>query len=161
MLGKKCFFNKKTWTILISAVVILGALIAVVATGAAHDPCTACGKTGLIGEDACETCGGLGKIFSSIWALLPPIIAIGLALITKEVFSSLFVGILSGAIIAADFAPLKTVDHVISTGLISAVEGTAGIFVFLVELGGEGLVAHLQVGQGSTHGLLLLILDSV
>lgn len=135
MLEKKSFFNKKTLTILISAIVILAVLIVVVATGVAHTPCTDCGATGLIGEDFCETCGGLGKVYGSIWALLPPIIAIGLALITKEVFSSLFIGLLSGAIIAADFAPLKTVDHVVSTGLISAVEGTAGIFVFLIELG--------------------------
>ncbi|MCQ2400162.1 MAG: Na+/H+ antiporter NhaC family protein, partial [Clostridia bacterium] len=71
----------------------------------------------------------------SIWALLPPVIAIGLALITKEVFSSLFIGILSGAILAADFAPLATMDNVINVGLIDAVSGTAGIFVFLVELG--------------------------
>ena len=129
MLNKKSFLNKKTLTILISAVVILGALIAVVATGAAHKPCEGC-----IGEE-CPNCAGSGKIFSSLWALLPPIIAIGLALITKEVFSSLFIGILSGAIIAADFAPLNTVDHVVSTGLISAFSDTAGIFIFLIELG--------------------------
>ncbi len=135
MLEKKKFFNSKTITLIIAAFVILGGLIAIVATGVAGDVCTVCGQTGLIGEDVCETCGGLGKVFCSIWALLPPIIAIGLALITKEVFSSLFIGILSGAIIAADFAPLKTVDHVITTGLIDAVSGTAGIFVFLIELG--------------------------
>ncbi len=129
MLEKKKFFGKKTLTILISAVVILGALIAVVATGAAHKACEGC-----IGEE-CANCGGSGKIFSSIWALLPPIIAIGLALITKEVFSSLFIGIVSGAIIAADFAPLKTVDTVVTTGLIDAFAGTAGIFLFLIELG--------------------------
>ena len=129
MLNEKKFFNKKTITILISAVVILGALIAVVLTGAAHTLCESC-----IGEE-CPDCGGSGKIYSSIWALLPPVIAIGLALITKEVFSSLFIGILSGAIIAADFAPLKTVDNVVSVGLIDAFAGTAGIFLFLIELG--------------------------
>ncbi len=83
----------------------------------------------------CEDCGGSTSFIGSFWALLPPIIAIGLALITKEVFSSLFIGLLSGAILAADFAPLKTMDHVINTGLIDAVSGTAGIFVFLIELG--------------------------
>ena len=119
----------KTLALLIAGLVIITALIAIVATGAAHNPCVDC-----IGEE-CEACGGSGRIFSSIWALLPPIIAIGLALITKEVFSSLFIGIVSGAIIAADFAPLKTVDHVVSTGLIDAFAGTAGIFIFLIELG--------------------------
>ncbi len=75
-----------------------------------------------------------GNISATFWALLPPIIAIGLALITKEVYSSLFIGILSGAILAAQ-TPLEAVDHTVSTGIISAVAGTAGIFVFLIELG--------------------------
>ena len=70
----------------------------------------------------------------TLWALLPPVIAIGLALITKEVYSSLFIGILSGAILAAG-TPLEAVDHTINTGIISAVSSTAGIFIFLIELG--------------------------
>ncbi len=74
------------------------------------------------------------NVNATFWALLPPIIAIGLALITKEVYSSLFIGILSGAILAAQ-TPLEAVDHTISTGLIDAVSGTAGIFIFLIELG--------------------------
>ncbi len=131
MLSTKKFFNKKTTTLLVATAVILAALIIVVATGAAHKVCGTCQGIGL----GCEDCGETGKVFSSIWALLPPIIAIGLALITKEVFSSLFIGILSGAIIAADFAPLQTVDHVVNTGLIDAFSGTAGIFLFLIELG--------------------------
>ena len=75
-----------------------------------------------------------GNINETAWALLPPVIAIGLALITKEVYSSLFIGILSGAILAAN-APLEAVDYTVSTGLIDAVSGTAGIFIFLIELG--------------------------
>ncbi len=75
-----------------------------------------------------------GNINETAWALLPPVIAIGLALITKEVYSSLFIGIFSGAILAAQ-APLEVVDHTVTTGIISAVAGTAGIFVFLIELG--------------------------
>ena len=74
-------------------------------------------------------------VVNTFWALLPPIIAIGLALITKEVYSSLFIGILSGAVLAARFNPLTTVDNVVSVGLIDAVSGTAGIFIFLIELG--------------------------
>ena len=42
------------------------------------------------------------------WALLPPIIAITLALITKEVYISLFVGIVTGAMLYADFSPIGT-----------------------------------------------------
>ena len=88
-----------------------------------------------------------GQVQDSFWALLPPIIAIALALITKEVFSSLFIGILSGAVLATGFAPLESVDVVVSTGLISAVEGTAGVFVFLIELG--ILVALVNKAGGS------------
>ena len=83
----------------------------------------------------CETCGGSGEVRGSLWALLPPLIAIGLALITKEVYSSLFIGILSGAILYSGFSFTGTLDAVINDGLISAVAGTAGIFIFLVELG--------------------------
>lgn len=133
--GIKKFFTGKTITLLVAAVVIIAALIVVVATGAAHAVCPACNGTGIIEDAVCETCGGAGNVFRSIWALLPPIIAIGLALITKEVFSSLFIGIVAGGILAADFAPLTTVDTIVNTGLISAVSGTAGIFVFLIELG--------------------------
>ena len=75
------------------------------------------------------------NVVNTFWALLPPIIAISLALITKEVYSSLFIGILSGAILAARFNPLTTVDNIVNVGLIEAVSGTAGIFIFLIELG--------------------------
>ena len=74
-------------------------------------------------------------LFGKFWALIPPIIAIVLALITKEVYSSLFVGILAGGLMAANFKPLAAMDNIIGGGLIDAVSGTAGIFVFLVILG--------------------------
>ncbi len=135
--------NKKPIILIIAAIVILGLLIVAVATGGVNNTldCPDCTS----GE--CETCGDSGVVVGSAWALLPPIIAIGLALITKEVYSSLFIGILSGAILAADFNPLGTFDGVISTGLISAVSDTAGIFVFLVELG--ILVALVNKAGGS------------
>ena len=72
---------------------------------------------------------------NTFWALVPPIIAIGLALITKEVYSSLFVGILVGALLVNGFAPVATLDTVISDGLVAGIEGNAGIFLFLVLLG--------------------------
>ena len=71
----------------------------------------------------------------TFWALVPPVVAIVLALITKEVYSSLFIGILVGGLFAASFSPLKTVDAIINDGLIAAVSGSAGIFIFLVILG--------------------------
>lgn len=79
-----------------------------------------------------------GEDFSfanSLWAILPPVVAICLALITKEVYSSLFVGILTGALMSANFSFSGTMDTIINDGLISSVSDTAGIFVFLVILG--------------------------
>ena len=69
------------------------------------------------------------------WALLAPIIAITLALVTKEVYSSLFVGVLVGALLHAGYNFSGTVDAIINDGLIAAVADSAGIFVFLVMLG--------------------------
>ncbi len=73
--------------------------------------------------------------YATALSLLPPVIAIVLALITKEVYSSLFIGILAGALLAADFNPLGTMDVMLNDGFISAVSGSAGIFIFLVLLG--------------------------
>ena len=84
------------------------------------------------GEDAAEETIRMAGTF---WALVPPIIAIALALITKEVYSSLFVGILFGGLFASNFAPVKAMDNILNEGLMAAVSGTAGIFVFLVVLG--------------------------
>lgn len=119
------------------AVAIVGLLaFAFVSDGAlATAPCVDCGGAGLVEEAACETCGGEGQVRASWWALVPPVIAIGLALVTKEVYSSLFIGILAGAILGADFSFTGTMDILTNDGLISAVSGTAGIFVFLVILG--------------------------
>ncbi|MBQ5824997.1 MAG: Na+/H+ antiporter NhaC family protein [Clostridia bacterium] len=129
----------KTRKILLAvvALAIVGLLaFAFVSDGSlATAPCVDCGGAGLVEEAACETCGGEGAVRASWWALVPPVIAIGLALITKEVYSSLFIGILAGAILGADFSFTGTMDILTNDGLISAVSGTAGIFVFLVVLG--------------------------
>ena len=75
------------------------------------------------------------QVAGTFWAMVPPIIAIGLALITKEVYSSLFLGVTVGAIFACGGNALTAVDHVTNTGFIAAISGTAGIFLFLVVLG--------------------------
>ena len=85
--------------------------------------------------------------YATFMSLVPPIIAIGLALITKEVFSSLFVGVLAGALFAADFNPVTTLEIVTVNGLVDAVSGTAGIFAFLVILG--AIVILLNKAGGS------------
>ncbi len=84
---------------------------------------------------------------NTAWALLPPVIAITLALITKEAYSSLFVGILVGALLCCSFAPVATLDAVVNDGLISAIAGNAGIFLFLVILG--AIVALVNASGGS------------
>ncbi|MBQ5887496.1 MAG: Na+/H+ antiporter NhaC family protein, partial [Clostridia bacterium] len=81
-------------------------------------------------DGAAEASGFAG----TFWAIVPPVIAIGLALITKEVYSSLFIGILAGGLLATSFRPLDTMDAVINDGLIAAVSDSAGIFIFLVLL---------------------------
>ncbi len=87
------------------------------------------------------------KLYGTGWALIPPLVAIVLALITKEAYSALFVGVVIGALFAADFRPVKTVDLIVSDGLITAIADNAGIFLFLVLLG--ILVALVNAAGGS------------
>ena len=83
----------------------------------------------------CAFTGNIMEPVGTLWSLFPPVIAIGLALLTKEVYSSLFVGILAGGLLAGGFNPLKTMDKITTDGFIEAVSGTAGVFIFLVILG--------------------------
>jgi len=102
-------------------------------------------------EEAAEEEAAGPKAYGTALSLLPPVIAIGLALITKEVYSSLFIGILAGGLLAADFSPTGTIDQVINDGYIAAVSGSAGIFIFLVLLG--MLVALLnKTGASAAFG---------
>ncbi len=86
---------------------------------------------------------------NTIWSLLPPITAIGLALLTKEVYSSLFIGIVSGALLLNDFNVVKATETVFSDGIIASIADSwnAGILVFLVALG--IIVALLNSAGGS------------
>lgn len=77
------------------------------------------------------------KAYGTIWALLPPVVAIGLALITKEVYSSLFIGILVGSILYSGMNFELAVTHMFEGGVISVLSDSynVGILVFLVILG--------------------------
>ncbi len=142
---------------IIKLVVILLAIIAVVVgattvkTNVMVD-CELCSEAGEI-LAGCEECGGKGEIapssnyYATIVSLLPPILAIVLALVTKEVYSSLFAGIVIAALFACNFNPVSAMDALLGDGLIGAVEGTAGIFIFLVVLG--ILVALINKAGGS------------
>ncbi len=89
----------------------------------------------------------VSNMYATFWALVPPIVAIVLALITKEAYSSLFIGILVGALFQCNFAPVATLDTIVNDGLVSAIEGNAGIFLFLVLLG--IIVALVNASGGS------------
>ena len=115
------------------------------------DPeCADCG-----GANVCAACGGTGyvespsRFYNSFWALLPPIIAIALALITKEVYSSLFIGILVGGLLYSNFSFEGTVLHVFSDGIVSVLSDSynVGILIFLVILG--AMVCLMNKAGGS------------
>ena len=78
---------------------------------------------------------GTDSFVGTPWALLPPFVAIALALITKEAYSSLFIGVLLGAFMAAQCNVLGTIDTLTVDGLTAAVADNAGIYLFLVILG--------------------------
>ena len=87
--------------------------------------------------------------YSTIWALLPPVVAIGLALVTKEVYSSLFIGILIGGILYSGFADRTLWVHIFQDGFVASVADSynVGILVFLVILG--AIVALMNKAGGS------------
>ena len=78
---------------------------------------------------------GAGEFTGTFWALVPPLTAIILALITKEVYSSLFIGVVLGAVMASGCTFKGTVDKVVLEGISQSVSDIAGILVFLVILG--------------------------
>ena len=94
-----------------------------------------------------EGAEAVSSMYGTFWALVPPIIAITLALITKEAYSSLFIGVLVGALFSCDFAPVATLDMIINDGLVAAIADNAGIFLFLVLLG--IIVALVNAAGGS------------
>ncbi len=89
------------------------------------------------------------KLYGTFWALMPPIIAIVLALITKEAYSSLFIGIVSGGIFYAGANLEKVTLHVLNDGLITVLSDSnnVGIIIFLVILG--TMVALMNKAGGS------------
>lgn len=100
------------------------------------------------GEEAAQP-----AMYATFWALVPPIVAIVLALITKEVYSSLFVGILIGALFYSGFSFEGTVTHIFQGGIISVLSDSdnVGILVFLVILGVIVCLMN-QAGGSSAFG---------
>ncbi|MCR5403272.1 MAG: Na+/H+ antiporter NhaC family protein [Butyrivibrio sp.] len=109
----------------------------------------------------------------TFWSLLPPLIAIALALITKEVYSSLFIGILVGGILYSGFSFTGTISHVFVDGMIAQLSDSwnVGILIFLVVLGsmvmlmnraggsaafGKWAVTHVKTKAGAQVATILL-----
>ena len=130
------------------------------ATGTKMIECPDCGTLGAVISDECEavpcdTCGGSGYVqspsnyYNTVWSLLPPVIAIALALITKEVYSSLFIGILMGGLLWSNFSFESTVLHAFNDGIVASLSDgyNVGILIFLVILG--SIVCLMNKAGGS------------
>ncbi|MBR4777044.1 MAG: Na+/H+ antiporter NhaC family protein [Lachnospiraceae bacterium] len=105
----------KKHSLAIAVIVLVVAIAAIVITGkAAGDDFTFAGTA---------------------WSLFPALVAIVLALITKEAYSSLFIGIFLGAFMVSECSVLTTVDTVTTAGVTAAISDTAGVLFFLVILG--------------------------
>ena len=132
-ISKKRIIQLSVMAAMLIAVVLLGIFLPT-------ETLVECGACEGAGGD-CADCEGAGEViassmyYSTFMALIPPIVAIALALITKEVYSSLFVGIVLGALFAANYSFAGTLDYIINDGLITTVADTAGVFIFLVILG--------------------------
>ena len=89
-------------------------------------------------------------MYATIWALVPPLVAIVLALITKEVYSSLFIGILVGGLFFSGFSFEGTIMHIYNEGIVGVLTDgyNVGILVFLVILG--AMVCLMNRAGGST-----------
>ncbi|MBQ9322553.1 MAG: Na+/H+ antiporter NhaC family protein [Eubacterium sp.] len=105
--------KKSNWPVILAAIVVLIILFAASATTTAE------------------------TVQKSFWALVPPVIAIVLALVTKEVYSSLFIGIVAGSLFYSGFSFEGTITHIWQDGIITSLADSynVGILVFLVILG--------------------------
>ncbi len=148
---------RRSWPV--RAIILVMMVLALATTAfAAGDPteetgtkmitCPDCSSVGIVLSDegeavTCETCDGTGYVqspsnyYNTALALLPPIIAIALALITKEVYSSLFIGIVVGGLLYSNFSFEGTLNHVFSGGIVASLSDSynVGILIFLVILG--------------------------
>lgn len=114
-----------------------------------------------------------GDVTGTAWALMPPIVAITLALLTKEVYSSLFAGIVVGGVLFSGCSFEGTVTHVLEDGFLSVLSdsGNVGILIFLILLGtivalmnnaggsaafGEWAKSHIKTKAGAQLATILL-----
>ena len=153
--------TRRTWVMRTAVLVMMLLAMVTTAFAAAEDPteltgtkyieCPDCGTLGVVlSEDGqavpCDTCADSGYVgyitspssfYNTALSLLPPVIAIALALITKEVYSSLFIGILVGGLLYSNFSFEGTVLHAFNDGIVASLSDgyNVGILIFLVILG--------------------------
>ncbi len=150
--------SKKTIRGIIAVALMLAVVVvlAFVLPGEHNLKCDECSGAGIVDGAVCEFCvDGVtdtpadSRYYGTAMALVPPVIAIVLALITKEVYSSLFIGIVAGALFYANFDVVGAVNAIVNDGLIANVGDTwnAGILIFLVLLG--IMVALVNAAGGS------------
>ena len=127
--------KKRTPRALPALIAVLAAIFCTLVVGVLAD-----------GGDAAEA---TSIFYGTAWSLLPPVIAIVLALITKEVYSSLFVGILAGGLLYSNFSFEGTVLHIFNGGIVSVLSDgyNVGILIFLVILG--AMVSLMNRAGGS------------
>ena len=147
-----------TRKIAVVAVLIIAFVILAIVTPGQHNlKCGDCDGTGMVDAAVCAGCAGSGvgadpadsNYYSTFMSLAPPIIAIVLALVTKEVYSSLFIGVLAGALLYSNFDLIGAFNAIVNDGLIGNVGDSwnAGILIFLVLLG--IMVALVNAAGGS------------
>ncbi len=168
--------NKRRFAAILFVIAILGSMFSMTAFGIATEDGAAPAADGeavvlMAADESIETIGAIvedaaeevaeaveeetaeeeyvSKFANSWWALLPPVVAIVLALITKEVYSSLFIGILVGGLLYAEFDFETTIVHVFSDGFVANVADSynMGIIIFLIVLG--AMVSMMNKAGGS------------
>ena len=160
--------TRRSWPL--RALILVMLVLAMTTTAFAASPidepgtkmieCPDCATLGVVLSEEgqavpCDTCGGTGytqaesQFYNTALSLLPPVVAIGLALITKEVYSSLFIGIVVGGLLFSNFSFEGTINHVFSGGIVAQLSDSynVGILIFLVILG--TLVCLMNKAGGS------------
>lgn len=161
---------KKLFVLLLVFVLLLGTM-SVVATALSDEEIIE--QAAEIEDLAAEEHAQDSKMYSTFWSLVPPIIAIVLALVTKEVYISLFIGILAGGLFHANFNIEHTITGIFEHGFIASLSDSwnVGILLFLVILGiivvlinkaggsaayGEWAIKRIKTRKGAQLATLVL-----
>jgi hypothetical protein len=141
--------------IAVAALLIAFVVLSLVLPGQHNLKCGECDGTGMTDAAVCEACAGSGvgeepadsNYYSTVMALAPPIIAIVLALVTKEVYSSLFIGVLSGAVCGDHCSPISDTTIMASAGAqCNHVNHVSTQLPYALTVAGVSVVAYILAG---------------